>query len=229
MKQVERRPQRPRRLQRRRRVGRALVRRDVGEERAAEERLRARLRALRPRAHHLRRLRLRPERQRRRTDSWSRRSCCSRSIRDYLTCSNPLGGFTIATDNALKSQHIGAGKAYTYPLSVLGNFGYSGRVSLEASVMPADPGVTVAFQNGVADLTTVDEAECLAHGHRRADGLAEVEGHRSPRPRRGGQDQRVVPQPAGEDDRRVCRSRVACAATSHRRRTSRSSSTRRAR
>lgn len=78
---------------------------------------------------------------------------------DYLTCSNPLGGFTIVTDNALKSKYMEPGKAYAYPLSVLGNFGYSGRVSLEASVTPADPGITVAFQNGVADLTSVDEAE----------------------------------------------------------------------
>jgi hypothetical protein len=77
---------------------------------------------------------------------------------DYLPCSNPLGSFAIATDNALKSQPMAANKTYTYPLSVLGNFGYTGRVTLEASISPADPAVTPKLAATVADLTTVDEA-----------------------------------------------------------------------
>jgi hypothetical protein len=77
---------------------------------------------------------------------------------DGLTCSNPLGGFTISTENRLKKQHMTPGQTYTYPLEVLGNFGYSGKVVLEASVVPADPGVSVAFTNAVADLSAADEA-----------------------------------------------------------------------
>jgi hypothetical protein len=77
---------------------------------------------------------------------------------DGLVCGNPVGGFTISTDNRLKSQHMTPGQTYTYPLEVLGNFGYSGRVELEASVSPAEPGISVALQSPVADLTTVDEA-----------------------------------------------------------------------
>lgn len=77
---------------------------------------------------------------------------------DPLTCSNPLGSFTLATDNSLRSQPMAANKTYNYPLSVFGNYGYSGRVTLEAVVSPADPGVTARLQNPVADLTKVDEA-----------------------------------------------------------------------
>ncbi len=77
---------------------------------------------------------------------------------DGLTCSNPLGGFTISTENRLKSQYMTPGQTYTYPLEVLGNFGYSGKVALEASVVPADPGVSVAFTHAVADLSAGDEA-----------------------------------------------------------------------
>jgi hypothetical protein len=77
---------------------------------------------------------------------------------DYLACSNPIGGFAIATDNPLKSQLMAPAATYTYPLSILGNFGYTGRVTLEAIVAPADPTVTAKLAATVADLTTVDEA-----------------------------------------------------------------------
>ena len=77
---------------------------------------------------------------------------------DPLACTQPLGAFVITADSQLKSQHFVAGKTYTYPLSVLAGFGYSGKVTLDASVLPIDPGIAVALQNGVADLTTVDEA-----------------------------------------------------------------------
>ena len=77
---------------------------------------------------------------------------------DYLPCSSPLGSFVITTDNALKTQPMAAGKTYTYPLSVLGNFGYAGRVTLEASIVPPDPAISAKLQAPVADLTTVEEA-----------------------------------------------------------------------
>lgn len=77
---------------------------------------------------------------------------------DGLPCTQPLGGFIITTTSGLKSQPMAAGKTYSYPLSVLGNFGYSGRVTLDASLLPVDPGVSVKLQSAVADLTNVDEA-----------------------------------------------------------------------
>ena len=77
---------------------------------------------------------------------------------DPLSCTNPLGGFTIATGNDLKSQLMAPGATYTYPLSIWGNFGYSGKVTLEAIVAPADPAVTATLASTVADLTAGDEA-----------------------------------------------------------------------
>ena len=77
---------------------------------------------------------------------------------DYLPCTQPLGGFIITADAALKSQPMVAGRTYAYPLTVLANFGYSGRVTLDASVVPADPGITVKLESAVADLTKVDES-----------------------------------------------------------------------
>lgn len=77
---------------------------------------------------------------------------------DGLTCSNPVGSFTISTDNTLKSQFMVPGQTYTYPLEVLGNVGYSGTVALDAGISPADPGVSAALQPTVADLTRTDEA-----------------------------------------------------------------------
>ena len=76
---------------------------------------------------------------------------------DYLPCTQPLGGFIITADAELKSQPMAAGKTYSYPLSVLANFGYSGRVTLDASLTPADPNVTIKLQSTQADLTKVDE------------------------------------------------------------------------
>ncbi len=77
---------------------------------------------------------------------------------DDLPCTQPLGGFVITADPELKSQPMVAGKTFTYPLSVLANFGYSGRVTLDASVVPADPAITLKLDSPVADLTKVDES-----------------------------------------------------------------------
>ena len=76
---------------------------------------------------------------------------------DYLPCSLPMGGFVITTKPDQKSQPMAAGRTYTYPVSVLGNFGYTGTVSLDAAVVPADPGVTLKFDKTTADLTKVDQ------------------------------------------------------------------------
>jgi hypothetical protein len=77
---------------------------------------------------------------------------------DYLQCSQPLGGFIIAAKADQKSRPMAAGHTYTYPLSILGNFGYTGKVTLEAGVMPADPAISVKLDRATVDLTKVDEA-----------------------------------------------------------------------
>jgi hypothetical protein len=78
---------------------------------------------------------------------------------DYLACSQPLGGFIVATAKAgLKSQPMAVGHTYTYPLSVLGNYGYSGKVTLDAGVLPADPNITVKLDRASVDLTKTEEA-----------------------------------------------------------------------
>jgi hypothetical protein len=77
---------------------------------------------------------------------------------DNLPCSQPLGDFVITAGNRLKSQPMVAGKTFAYPISVLGNHGYSGRISLDVSVVPDDPAMSVTLESAVADLTTVDES-----------------------------------------------------------------------
>ena len=77
---------------------------------------------------------------------------------DYLSCSQPLGGFIISTKADLKSQPMASGRTYTYPLSVLGNFGYTGRITLEAGVTPPDASFAVKLDRTAIDLTKGDEA-----------------------------------------------------------------------
>jgi len=53
---------------------------------------------------------------------------------------------------------MAAGHTYTYPLSVLGNFGYTGTIALDAALTSPDPAITVRLDRATADLTKVDEA-----------------------------------------------------------------------
>ncbi len=80
---------------------------------------------------------------------------------DYLACSQPLGGFIVASNPQMKSQPMASGHTYTYPLSVLGNYGYRGRVALEAGVLPADQGITVKLDRASVDLTKAEEAPAV--------------------------------------------------------------------
>jgi von Willebrand factor type A domain len=77
---------------------------------------------------------------------------------DHLPCSQPMGDFIVSASPDQKSQSMAADRTYTYPITVLGNFGYTGRVTLDASLIPADPAVTVKLDTTTADLTKVDEA-----------------------------------------------------------------------
>ena len=77
---------------------------------------------------------------------------------DYLSCSQRLGDFIIAAKPELKSQLMVPGHTYSYPLAILGNFGYTGKVTLDASVTPPDPAINVKLDRTAIDLTKTDEA-----------------------------------------------------------------------
>jgi hypothetical protein len=77
---------------------------------------------------------------------------------DNLPCSQPLGGFIITTRPEQKSQHMAANRTHTYPISVRGNYGYSGLIALQASLVPPDPAMTVKLDTTSADLREADES-----------------------------------------------------------------------
>ena len=59
-----------------------------------------------------------------------------------LQCGFCTPGFIVAAKAELKSQPMAAGHTYTYPLSILGNFGYTGKVTLDAGLTYFDWGAT---------------------------------------------------------------------------------------
>jgi hypothetical protein len=72
---------------------------------------------------------------------------------DPLPCNVPLGHFVITTEAGLNPQPMTAGHSYTYPLTLLSNQGYKGRVKLSLVPLPADPALTGAFQPDTVDLS----------------------------------------------------------------------------
>ncbi len=72
---------------------------------------------------------------------------------DPLPCSVRLSSFVIATEPHLRVQPMGPGRTYTYPLTLLSNQGYKGRVKLSLAPSPGDPAVTAAFQPDTIDLS----------------------------------------------------------------------------
>lgn len=71
---------------------------------------------------------------------------------DYLPCSQPLGDFVLSTDSGLKTQHMAASSSYSYPVTVFSTYGYTGMVTMNASVSPADPTVTVTVEPATVEL-----------------------------------------------------------------------------
>lgn len=71
---------------------------------------------------------------------------------DPLPCSVPLTNFVIATESELKVQALAAGRTYVYPLTVLSNQRYTGRVKLSVAASPADTGITGTIQPDTVDL-----------------------------------------------------------------------------
>jgi hypothetical protein len=80
---------------------------------------------------------------------------------DGLLCSAKLGDFVIATDEPLKSQPMIPGRSYRYPLTLLSNQGYQGKVALSITPVPADPGVSWKFDADSIDLTAISKTNLL--------------------------------------------------------------------
>lgn len=80
---------------------------------------------------------------------------------DGLLCSAKLGDFVIATDEHLKSQPMIPGRSYRYPLTLLSNQGYQGKVALSITPVPADPGVSWTFDADSIDLTAISKTNLL--------------------------------------------------------------------
>ena len=186
------------------------------------------VRALRARSHHLRRLRLRSGRHG--AVSQAGRPGAEAAVRSRLPrLLQPARRLRdrdgqpaeVAADGAVRDLHVSA--------LDLGNFGYSGRVTLEALVTPADPTVTAKLAATVADLTTVDEAATTL--------TVTTTAAASPKERviavRGrdaaGKIERALSEPARAQDGRADHPQRAAQGSRSRRKTSRSSSTRRGR
>ncbi len=71
---------------------------------------------------------------------------------DPLTCRVPLTSFVITTESPLRVQPLAAGRSYVYPLTVLANQRYTGRVKLSVTSTPADPAIAGTLQPDTVDL-----------------------------------------------------------------------------
>ncbi len=72
---------------------------------------------------------------------------------DPLPCAVRLGQFVVTTEARLNTQPMAAGRTYTYPLTLLSNQGYKGRVKLSFAPSPADPSITATFQPDTLDVS----------------------------------------------------------------------------
>jgi hypothetical protein len=71
---------------------------------------------------------------------------------DNLPCSARLGRFVVKTESQLVDQPMRAGQTYVYPLSLLPNLGYKGRVSLSIASNPPVPGLRAQFEPAAVDV-----------------------------------------------------------------------------
>lgn len=77
---------------------------------------------------------------------------------DGLPCSVPLGDFIITTEPRLLTQTLVPGNTYTYPLSLLSNQGYQGRVTLAATANPSSPALGFNVQPAAVDVSDISKA-----------------------------------------------------------------------
>jgi hypothetical protein len=74
---------------------------------------------------------------------------------DNLPCSARLGKFVVKAEPQMVDQPMTAGQTYIYPLSLLPNRGYKGRVSLSLTSNPPVPGLRVQFEPAVVDVADI--------------------------------------------------------------------------
>jgi hypothetical protein len=72
---------------------------------------------------------------------------------DNLPCSARLGSFIVKTDGRLANQRMATGQAFTYPLTLLPNQGYKGRVTLSLATNPPVAGVQAKFEPATVDVS----------------------------------------------------------------------------
>lgn len=77
---------------------------------------------------------------------------------DNLPCSARLGDFILSTDSGLVRRPIVAGRTYVYPLALLSNQGYKGRISLSLAATPGLNGLKAAFEPASVTLANVAES-----------------------------------------------------------------------
>jgi hypothetical protein len=76
---------------------------------------------------------------------------------DNLPCSIHVGHFVVSTDSRHLSRGVAPGRSYTYPLTLLSNMKYRGRVTLSAS--PVGGGaVEASFEPPVVDVSGIHQA-----------------------------------------------------------------------
>ena len=72
---------------------------------------------------------------------------------DNLPCSARLGSFIVKTDGRLANQRMAAGQTFIYPLTLLPNQGYKGRVTLSLTTNPPVVGVQAKFEPATVDVS----------------------------------------------------------------------------
>jgi hypothetical protein len=74
---------------------------------------------------------------------------------DNLPCSARLGSFIVKTDGRLANQRMVAGQTLTYPLTLLPNQGYKGRVTLSLTTNPPVAGVEATFDPATVEVSAI--------------------------------------------------------------------------
>ena len=72
---------------------------------------------------------------------------------DNLPCAARLGNFVLTTDTQLLERAAVPGRAYTYPLTLISNLGYSGTVNLSTKPGEAAPTLRTSFDQAAVELT----------------------------------------------------------------------------
>jgi hypothetical protein len=78
---------------------------------------------------------------------------------DGLTCGAPLADFVLTTETALRTQYMTPGRTYRYPVTVMANQGYKGKVQLTATLVPPDPTVTATVDQDAVDVTDLSNVQ----------------------------------------------------------------------